>query len=441
MQEVEKTGVKLESGQMVHVKIACFICDAPARAFIKQIKGHTAYYSCERCTQKGVWEQKVTLPIVDAPLRTDASFDEMRDIEHHHQTGETPLRGISVGLVSQVVLDPMHLVYLGVMRKLLNLWMKGPIGLCRMGATSVSTFSDLLVSFQGFIPREFSRKCRSVREVDRWKATEFRQFLLYSGIVVLKDNLSKEKYNHFLLLFVAIFCMSSPSLHLEYLEFSKHLLVTFVSNFSKHYGQNMLVYNVHNLVHLGDDVERHGVLDSFSAFAFENYLGSLKKMLRKPQNPLAQVIRRFSEKKTEKKSVDINKGLGNPWNVHNNGPLLNDFKGYTQFSDIYWNSLHLSVKKNGNCVQIGSHIGLITNIVKLGADVKVFFEPFESVSPFFEDPIPSSHLDIYVVDDLKVGFSIAASFSEIKFKFVRFPYRNNRKTNRSVVIPLVHQFL
>lgn len=33
-----------------------------------------------------------------------------------------------------------------------------------------------------------------------WKATDFRQFLCYSGIYVLKDNLEENVYYHYLLL-------------------------------------------------------------------------------------------------------------------------------------------------------------------------------------------------------------------------------------------------
>ena len=441
LKQIEVNGLPNANGKVVKLKTSCFICDAPARAFIKQVKGHNAYHGCERCTQKGQWNDKVTFSLVNAPLRTDESFNERLDEDHHQQT-ETPLCSLPIGLVSQVVLDPMHLVHLGVMRKLLKLWMKGPKGLCRLGPNSVLRLSEVLVSFHSFIPREFNRKCRSLSEVDRWKATEYRQFLLYSGIVVLKDHLSKDMYSHFLKLYVAIFCMSSPVLHLEYLAFSKKLLVDFVSEFSHHYGRNMLVYNVHNLVHLGDDVQNHGVLDSFSAFCFENFLGSLKKMLRKPQSPLAQVVRRFSEKKQKKKSAEsvTKKDLASPWNPHNNGPLPLHFQGYSQFSDICCDSIHFSVRKSDNCVQVGLQVGLIRNIVKSGSDIKFIFEPFRTVSDFFKEPLPSSTLDIYVVANLKVGSNIAVSFSDIKCKYVRFPYKNVRQKDRSVVIPLVHQF-
>ena len=57
------------------------------------------------------------------------------------------------------------------------------------------------------------------------------------------------------------------------------ILRTFIHNALALYGQEMLVYNVHALVHLADDVQRFGPLDEFSAFPFENSLGHLKKLI------------------------------------------------------------------------------------------------------------------------------------------------------------------
>ena len=46
--------------------------------------------------------------------------------------------------------------------------------------------------------------------------------------------------------------------------------MSFVRHFSELYGTNMVGYNIHNLIHLADDVARHGPLDGISAFPFEN---------------------------------------------------------------------------------------------------------------------------------------------------------------------------
>lgn len=57
--------------------------------------------------------------------RSDFSFKQMMDEDHHN--GESVLNDISIGLISQVPLDYMHLVCLGVTRKLLRMWVKGKL--------------------------------------------------------------------------------------------------------------------------------------------------------------------------------------------------------------------------------------------------------------------------------------------------------------------------
>ena len=54
------------------------------------------------------------------------------------------------------------------------------------------------------MPSEFARQPRQLSEMDRWKATEFRQFLLYTGPVALHGILHTDVYKHFLVLSVAV---------------------------------------------------------------------------------------------------------------------------------------------------------------------------------------------------------------------------------------------
>ena len=58
----------------------------------------------------------------------------------------------------------------------------------------------LLHSLNSNMPSEFVRQPRSLKNLDRWKSTEFRQFLLYYGPVVLRNILSDDAYQHFLAL-------------------------------------------------------------------------------------------------------------------------------------------------------------------------------------------------------------------------------------------------
>lgn len=140
--------------------ISALICDAPAQAFLKNTKNHSAYSACERCIQSGVWQGKITFPENDAAKRTDLSFDDMEDPEHHR--GLTPLSELHIGMVSQFVLDYMHLVCLGIVRRLIWLWLNGPVNRhCRLSGKCIADISDKMINLRQFIPVEFVRKPRS----------------------------------------------------------------------------------------------------------------------------------------------------------------------------------------------------------------------------------------------------------------------------------------
>lgn len=54
------------------------------------------------------------------------------------------------------------------------------------------------------ITNDFARKPRAIEEFKRYKATEFRQFLLYTGPVVLKNILPDDCYQHFMVFSVSL---------------------------------------------------------------------------------------------------------------------------------------------------------------------------------------------------------------------------------------------
>jgi hypothetical protein len=197
-------------GREFTAKVICFICDAPARALLKQIKMHTGYFGCERCIQKGVYcDGRVTFSDTDSVKRTDQDFRDEKYVEHQFKA--SPLVELDVGLVSGFILDSMHLVHLGVVRRLLLYWIRGP-KTTRVSSRHVMMISDNLLHIRSYVPNEFARKPRSLNEMDKWKATEFRQFVLYTGMLVLKPVIEKKYYQHFMCLFVAVYTLSSPRL-------------------------------------------------------------------------------------------------------------------------------------------------------------------------------------------------------------------------------------
>ena len=267
-------------------------------------------------------------------------------------------------MVTLFPLDYMHLVCLGVTRRVLMVWLRSPVnrGL-RLGQTMICQLSESLRTFTKYIPREFSRKCRSLQEIERWKATEFRQFLLYSGVVAMKGRISDMLYDHFLLLSVGIHCLVSPHLCKSHADYAHDLLCRFVNEAKDIYGLDFLVYNVHGLTHIASDVKIFGPLDSYSAFPFENFLRHLKLMVRKPQSPLQQIVRRISERAQQGifEITKCNKILPN--NVsqkqHVKGPVQAALSECQQFEKIMHNDIFLSVHVGDNCVKIHNNFYFI----------------------------------------------------------------------------------
>lgn len=294
LQTILNDGISI-SGQTIPVVLRCVVCDAPAKSFIKCTKLYSGYFGCDRCTQRGVRvERRITYPLVDnLELRTNRSFREQSNAEHHHDV--SPFCRLPIDMITTFPIDYMHLCCLGVMRRLLNAWTKGSRE-TKISVKQINMINQRLHNIKRHIPSCFARKPRSLDEMERWKATEFRQFLLYTGKVVLKGILTADVFSHFLKFSTAISILTNKRLNERYNEEASRLLHEFVRQSSSFYGSTFLVYNVHALLHISEDAKNLGCLDNFSAFPFENYLQYLKRKVRSGRKPLHQIVKRLQER-------------------------------------------------------------------------------------------------------------------------------------------------
>lgn len=296
---VDDINVLLRHGLTVNDKhftihLRCIVCDMPAKAMVKGIKLYSGYEGCDKCTQNGHWLGKMTYPETSGfELRTDESFRQQRNARHHHNV-VSPFLKLPIDMIKAFPIDYQHQACLGVMRKLLLAWLRGKKEI-RLSAGLANEISRRLLSMRKFVPKVFARKPRSLLEIDRWKATEFRLFLLYLGKLVLKAILPDDLYEHFLTLSVAISIAVSPSLVRTQSNYAQQLLMFFVKKCGELYGEDFLVYNIHSMIHIITEAQLFGSLDECSCFVFENYLQKMKKMVRSGRNPLVQVVKRLGE--------------------------------------------------------------------------------------------------------------------------------------------------
>jgi len=415
MSDLQSCGFASESGMRpAPVFLRAVICDAPARAFIKSTKGHNSLNACDRCCALGTSvNNRTTFSSPGCFHAEKRTHDKFVNLEYlgSHQCGPTPLSSVLSNCIESCVLDYMHLVCLGVVRRMINFWKSGD-KIVRLSSGQILQISERLVALKDFIPSDFARKPRSLVELDRWKATELRMFLLYTGPIVLKGVLSQELYKHFLSLTVSIsiLLLGNAEKRRHLVHYACQLLHHFVSNSDSMYGPTFLVYNVHNLLHISDDVQFFDTsLDGVSAFPFENFLKTLKRFVRSTSvSPIAQVVKRIHE-----------------------------FEATTVSSPAYECSLSACLKLSARCRDciILLKSGRYGQIIEKRDDSFVVSIYKKScMELFFAEPCPSDLLDIAFVRRISEKRSVAEiSYADIQCKALRLPHGDGH-----VFMPMLH---
>lgn len=188
------------------MKLKAVVCDAPAKSYVLQVKCHTGYYSCTKGATVGEYLDGCTcFPQMNAALHSDQSFRSCSQEEYH--TCVSILEELPIDLVVQVPLDPMHVIYLGVCKKMMFLWFRARKHI--FGQAVRDEISNKLESLRPFTACEFNRKPQRLDELERWKATELRFFLFYAGPIVLRGSLPSGLHTNFLALHCAVTILSS----------------------------------------------------------------------------------------------------------------------------------------------------------------------------------------------------------------------------------------
>lgn len=254
-----------------------------------------ATHGCMRCTTLGeLFHSRMSFPKIDCPLRTDHSFRNRLDEDHHKEN--SPLEKLPIDMVNDfIVADSLHLIYLGIMRKCINMWVSGTHNYrAKWHGMELSKISEFLIKCNSFLPKEIHRAMRGLNVLKFWKGLEYRTFLLYISPILLSEHLPKDIFEHFLLLYCSV-VICSCDYFLKHINAAESMLKDYIELYIKVYGIDSISSNVHNLCHLVNDVRRFGALPLMSSYVFENHLGKLKRLIQHGNSPLVQVAKRTIE--------------------------------------------------------------------------------------------------------------------------------------------------
>lgn len=257
---------------------------------------------------------------------------------------------------------------------------------------------------------------------------------------MLVNLIAKPVYDNFLSLSVAMSILLNPDMARTQVGYVQKLLEQFFFSYKEVYGIDMMVYNVHNVLHLTDDARKYGNLDNVSAFPFENFLGQLKKKVRCPSNPLPQIIRRTHESLSRTKTSKPFHMEKSSRKLHSSGPLPDNINFCkNQFKKYCCDTFEVSCSPGDNCFLFGrDNVILVQNIIMLNDIVQVVYESFEVRQSFFRKPLDSRVLGIFVVSSLSSSLSIIP-VSELSRKCYLLPFPSSAAGDAYVSIPLVHQ--
>lgn len=291
-----------------------------------------------------------------------------------------------------------------------------------MSSTQIQKLSLLLENCNYTKPIELHRAIRGIKHLRHWKGSEYRTFLLYTGIVVLRDVIPTAVYENFLYLFCATFILSSDYFS-NYFQIAHELLCDFIRGFQTVYGKDAISSNFHNLCHVVGDVNKFGSLPNISSYEFENYLGHLKSLLRHGNKPLSQICNRIIE------MVGVNKSKSAKVYPTLENEIANSMFRTVCLSDFF--SLKGDNKNNWFLTKHSEIVSMISaNMVE--GTINILGEEIKEKFDFFNSPIPSSRLFIF---QAKLVYKKARLFNVLEIKCKLFAIKNH---SDMIFVPVLH---
>lgn len=140
----------------------------------------------------------------------------------------------------------MHCCLEGVVKQILRLFIKVRRRPFSLKKKLIEELNEIIESLK--FPSEFCRQPRTLQELNFFKATEFRRFLLYDGPVILKFILSPIYYNNFLKLSCAFRIFLDDEDCIRNNECARQLLKSFVEEFNILFGDSAMTFNEQHLL-------------------------------------------------------------------------------------------------------------------------------------------------------------------------------------------------
>ncbi|CAG0890775.1 unnamed protein product [Cyprideis torosa] len=220
------------------------ICDLPARSHVLGHMAHNATRACPYCFTVGARMDNTMTYTQGIIGKRGPDFDEefLKEV--------TPFHFLPVDFTACAPVESMHTIFAGVSQRFLAYALGDVTGVQRQFSKETqSRMESLLPMLMDSQPRGlFARTPRLLSSYKQFKATEFRQFAMYTAF------------------------LRGP------------------------FPCRFFTLTTHLLLHIPEFCSTFGSINNTSAFPFENALGILKKLVSGPTKSVQQVEKRLAER-------------------------------------------------------------------------------------------------------------------------------------------------
>lgn len=294
----------------------CAVTDSVARWQLLNMQSFHAFYGCTFCYEKqektgprsrcfNVLSERADERTAESSYQDAKRAYERRDeprIDKRHYKG---VKGPSVfmnlhyfDLIGGFVVDYMHAILLGVVKSHMEYLFDSTKKKCWIDMTErislknlTDTIDSRLLSIQP--PTGINRSPRSIEHCCKWKASEWRSWLLFYCIPCLQGLLKDKYLVHLAMLSQATNILLQHSVSRTDIEKAHNLFLLYCYYFQKYFKPKNTIYNLHLLTHICKCVTNWGPLWTHNAFCYEGQNRHLLQLYQSPFQVTTQIARKF----------------------------------------------------------------------------------------------------------------------------------------------------
>ena len=286
------------------VPVVCSV-NSVTRSRLLKMRGFNREFGCTFCYADGHIRPKSVRTRVypvdeEIKSRTDA---EMRAHMKQASTTSERLFGIygssllidipEFDLGRGVIVESMDSIFLGVAKQQTELMLMGRKTKPWYAGTpaKIAIVNTRLIHIKP--PSKISSKPRNIYSMKQWKASEWKNWLLFYCLPCLDGVVPKPYHDLLALLSRAAYILNKDSIPLRELQEVRLLLAEYIKNFQTLFLIENMSFNVHLLNHLVDTVENWGPLWAHNAFPFASFNERNIRYVSSANPSPIQIVTRF----------------------------------------------------------------------------------------------------------------------------------------------------